>query len=117
MSLETMELEQDIHQLVLAMDGVAGVFAADPVWMTAVKQLGALLATGADAAAMRFVVSSEEDGTGAPVLTVRVRIGTDGSIAAPRLARSVAAGIRAFVAVRRPGVEVKAVVEIAAIGA
>ncbi|WP_269940011.1 hypothetical protein [Arthrobacter sp. HY1533] len=115
-----MSLEAEIHQLVLGMDGVAAVYAADPVWLTAVKQLGSLLGPG-EAAPVPFVVCSEEaDDAGvpgaAPAMSVRVRIGTDGSLPAPGLARAVAAGIRTHVAVQRPGVEVKAVVEISAIG-
>lgn len=116
-----MSLEDEIHQLVLGMDGVAVVYAADPVWLTAVKQLGSLLGPG-EAAPVPFVVCSEEadDDAGvpgaAPAMSVRVRIGTDGSLPAPGLARAVAAGIRAHVAVQRPGVEVKSVVEISAIG-
>lgn len=115
-----MSLEDEIHQLVLGMDGVAVVYAADPVWLTAVKQLGSLLGPG-EAAPVPFVVCSEEaDDAGvpgaAPAMSVRVRIGTDGSLPAPELARAVAAGIRAHVAVQRPGMEVKSVVEISAIG-
>lgn len=115
-----MSLEDGIHQLVLGMDGVAAVYTADPVWLTAVKQLGSLLSPG-EAAPVPFVVCSEKaDDAGepgaAPAMSVRVRIGTDGSLPAPALARSVAAGIRAHLAVLRPGVDVKAVVEISAIG-
>lgn len=51
----------------------------------------------------------------APVMTVRVRIGTDGSVPAPTVARSVAAEIRALVSVQRPELTVKAVVEISAV--
>ncbi|AIY02835.1 hypothetical protein ART_3236 [Arthrobacter sp. PAMC 25486] len=127
-----MSLEEEIRQLVLGMGGVATVYAADPMWVTAVKQLGALLGPGGDAAPVPFVVCTEEGadlldtddgafpaGAGGftrPVMTVRVRIGTDGSQPAPALARAVAGAVRALVSVQRPEVGVKAVVEVSAIG-
>jgi hypothetical protein len=123
-----MSLENDIHQLVLGLDGVAAVYTADPLWLAAVKQLGSLLGPGGEAA-VPFVVCSESGGdgdgegegdglgeAGGPVMTVKVRIGTDGSTPAPAMARDVAVAIRSFVAARRPGLGVKAVVEISAIG-
>ena len=133
-----MSLEDDIHQLVLAMDGVATVYAADPVWRSALKQLGSLVDPGSDATPVPFVVCSEADdgGTqergpgvlgdaslpdaasagGRSVMTVKIRVGTDGSLPAPAMARSVAGAIRTLVAGQRPDVQVKAVVEISAIG-
>lgn len=112
-----MSLEDDIHQLVLAMDGVATVYAADPVWLSALKQLGSLVDPGSAAQPVPFVVCSDAvlpDAAGA-VMTVKIRIGTDGSLPAPAMARSVAGAIRTFVAALHPDVQVKAVVEISAI--
>lgn len=136
-----MSLEDDIHQLVLAMDGVATVYAADPVWLSALKQLGSLVDSGSAAAPVPFVVCSDADdvgtqerGTGTlgaeslgaggaaggrsvkTVMTVKIRIGTDGSLPAPAMARAVAGAIRTFVIALHPDVQVKAVVEISAIG-
>ncbi|MDJ0317964.1 hypothetical protein [Arthrobacter antibioticus] len=120
-----MSLEDDVHQRVLDMDGVAVVYAVDPTWRTAVKTLGGLLLPAETAAATTFVACSETADPGsegmrpvltAPVLTVKVRVGTDGSVPAPQLARSVATGIRTFVAPRRPDFEVRVLVQIAAIG-
>lgn len=122
-----MSLEDDIHHLVLGMDGVATVYSADPLWLNALKQLGALLGPNGEPAPVPFVVCTEEiydagtAGSGAAaasraVMSVRVRIGTDGSVPAPATARSVAALIRAHVAARRADVDVRAVVQIAAIG-
>ena len=120
-----MSIEAGIHELVLGMDGVAVVYAADPIWLTAVKQLGALLGPGSEAAPVHFVVCSEQaanpadDGAGGAAraaMTVRVRIGTDGSAPAPKVARAVAGAIRALVVAQRPELVVKAVVEVSAIG-
>ncbi|MFQ4149506.1 hypothetical protein AAGW05_12540 [Arthrobacter sp. LAPM80] len=122
-----MSLEEDLHQLVLGMDGVATVYAADPLWLTMLKQVGGLLGQGDDAAPVPFVVCSEdgagdgagdgaEDGTHDGIVTVRVRIGTDGAQPAPAVARNVAEGIRAHVSLQRPGTLVRAVVEVSAIG-
>lgn len=129
-----MSLEDDIHQLVLAMDGVATVYAADPVWLSALKQVGSLMDPDSSSPRVPFVVCSEEasseaseaseaserNGSGAvggqPVMTVKIRIGTDGSLPAPAMARSVAGAIRTFVIALHPDVQVKAVVEISAIG-
>ncbi|WP_104110799.1 hypothetical protein [Arthrobacter sp. N199823] len=138
-----MSLEDDIHQLVLAMDGVATVYAADPVWLSALKQLGSLVDPGSGATPVPFVVCSEADdgGTqergpgpsgagslgeaslpdaasagGRSVMTVKIRIGTDGSLPAPAMARSVAGAIRTLVTARQPEVQVRALVEISAIG-
>lgn len=139
-----MSLEDDIHQLVLSLEGVATVYAADPVWLSALKQLGSLVDSGSAAAPVPFVVCSDADdvgtqerGTGTlgaeslgdggaagsrsfktvkTVMTVKIRIGTDGSLPAPAMARSVAGAIRNLVEVQRPDVQVKAVVEISAIG-
>lgn len=115
MSLEVMSLEDQIHQRVLHMAGVATVYAADPVWLTAVKSLGALLGSS-ETTALPYVVLSEDEREGQPLLTVKVRIGTDGSLPAPDTARQVAADIRAHLAVHRPDAEVKIMVEIAAVG-
>lgn len=135
-----MSIEDEIHQLVRGLDGVATVYAADPVWRTAVKALGSWLGPGGEVPA--FVVCTEESadplfieadaddgaspagavsrslgGATAPaVMTVRVRIGTDGSQPAPFLARTVAAAIRSLVSAQHPEVAVKAVVEVSAIG-
>ncbi len=116
-----MTLEDDIHHLVLSMEGVATVYSADPVWLAAAKQAASLLGTGGDAAV--FVVCREEvpdaDGMsdGArPAVSVRLRIGSNGTVPAPALARAVAAGIRTFVSGLRPEVDVKAAVEVSAIG-
>lgn len=153
-----MSLEDDIHQLVLAMEGVATVYAADPVWLSALKQLGSLVDPGSAAAPVPFVVCSDEvspeelsaeavstDGASSDaddggtqkrgpgalgeaslvdgassrsrsVLTVKIRIGTDGTLPAPAMARSVAGAIRTLVTARQPDAQVKAVVEISAIG-
>lgn len=127
-----MSLEEDIHQMVLSMDGVATVYAADPVWLSALKQLGSLMDPDSAAQPVPFVVcseaaSSETDtgdtgGTGdagsscRSVMTVKIRIGTDGALRAPDMARSVAGAIRTFVTALHPDVQVKAVVEISAIG-
>ncbi|POH61207.1 hypothetical protein [Arthrobacter glacialis] len=120
-----MSLEEDIHNMVLGADGVAAVYSADPLWLNAVKALGALLGPNGEPAPVPFVVCTEEagladdeSGAGAtrPVMSVQVRIGTDGTLPAPATARSVAALIRAQVALQRPEVDVRAVVAIAAIG-
>lgn len=119
-----MSLEEDIHNVVLGADGVASVYSADPLWLNAVKALGALLGPNGEPAPVPFVVCTEEaglaDGAGAgatrPVMSVKVRIGTDGTLPAPATARSVAALIRSHVALQRPEVDVRAVVAIAAIG-
>lgn len=122
-----MSLEDDIHQLVLSLEGVATVYAADPVWLSALKQLGSLVDSGSAAAPVPFVVCSEDASSetsetndrglvGQPVMTVKIRIGTDGSLPAPVMARSVAGAIRTFVSALHPNVQVKAVVEISAIG-
>ena len=119
-----MSLEEDIHQLVLSMDGVATVYAADPVWLSALKQLGSLMDPDSAARPVPFVVCSEDSSSelsdGGPgcrsVMTVKIRIGTDGALRAPDMARSVAGAIRTFVTALHPDVQVKAVVEISAIG-
>lgn len=117
-----MSLEEDLHHVVLGADGVATVYSADPLWLNAVRQLGALLGPNGEPAPVPFVVCTEEAGddgaSGAPraVMSVKVRIGTDGTVPAPATARSVAALIRSHVAQQRPEVDVRAVVEIAAIG-
>lgn len=119
-----MSLEEDIHNVVLGADGVAAVYSADPLWLKAVKALGALLGPNGEPAPVPFVVCTEEagladeSGAGAtrPVMSVKVRIGTDGTLPAPATARSVAALIRSHVAQQRPEVDVRAVVAIAAIG-
>lgn len=111
-----MSLEDQIHQWVLGLDGVDTVYAADPLWLTAVKQLGALVGAGESAAPVPFVVCAEEEADGRAVMTVKIRIGTDGSVPAPAMARSVATEIRTIVAGQRPEVDVKAIVEIAALG-
>ncbi|MHA7271355.1 hypothetical protein [Arthrobacter sp. HLT1-20] len=116
-----MSLEEDIHQVVLGADGVATVYSADPLWLNAVKQLGALLGPNGEPAPVPFVVCTEEPHDGASgaqrvVMSVKVRIGTDGTVPAPATARLVAALIRSHVAEQRPEVDVRAVVEIAAIG-
>lgn len=111
-----MSLENQIRERVLELDGVGAVYSADPLWLTAAKALGALVGSGDSAGAVPFVVCAEDEIEGRSLLTVRVRIGTDGSVPSPALARSVAAEIRAFVSGHRPGTDVKAVVEIAAIG-
>lgn len=145
-----MSLEAQIHRLVLDVDGVGIVYAADPLWLAAAKQLGGLLTSGSEPAGGPFVVCTEEGrpraeavdtlrdnhnpdtdmhtsvGPGEiseeqllddmrPIVAVRVRIGTDGSAAAPVVAKMVAAQIRSFVSIHRPGLDVKALVEIAAI--
>jgi hypothetical protein len=117
-----MSLEEQIHELVLGLDGVATVYAADPLWLAVAKQVGALLSAGDEAAAVPFVVCDVNKGGddagsgGRPVLTVRIRIGSDGGVPAPALARGVAAAIRAFVAAEHPETGVVVAVEIAAIG-
>ncbi|WP_425862716.1 hypothetical protein [Arthrobacter sp. TWP1-1] len=111
-----MSLENQIHEWVLGLDGVGTVYSADPLWLTAAKVLGALVISGEPAGAVPFVVCVEDEVEGHSLMTVKVRIGADGSVPAPSLARSVAAEIRSFVAGQRPETDVKAVVEIAAIG-
>lgn len=110
-----MSLEEDLHQLVLGMDGVATVYAADPLWLNVLKQVGVLLGPD-DAGPVPFVVCSEGGGESTSgSLTVRVRIGTDGAHPAPVVARMVAQGIRAHIDAQHQGMLVKAVVEVAAI--
>ncbi|PYI38949.1 hypothetical protein CVS30_06440 [Arthrobacter psychrolactophilus] len=111
-----MSLEEQIHQRVLGLDGVGTVYLADPVWLTAVKQLGTLIASGESKAPAPFVVCVEEESEGRSLLTVKVRIGTDGSVPAPAIARSVASEIRSLVGEAHPHKEVKAIVELAALG-
>ncbi|SEE84369.1 hypothetical protein SAMN04489740_2754 [Arthrobacter alpinus] len=111
-----MSLEDQIHQWVMGLDGVDTVYSADPLWLTAVKQLGALVGAGESATSVPFVVCAEEETDDRPLMTVKVRIGTDGSVPAPALARSVAAEIRTLVVGQRPEVDVKTVVEVAALG-
>jgi len=111
-----MSLEDQIHQCVLGLDGVGTVYLADPVWLTAVKQLGALIASGESKAPAPFVVCVEEESEGRSLLTIKVRIGTDGSVPAPAMARSVASEIRSLVAETHPNMDVKTVVEVAALG-
>ncbi len=107
-----MSMEEDIRQLVLDVDGVARVYSADPLWKSVARQLGALLGPGEAPAEEPFVDCRLEGAT----LTVRIRVGTDGSVPAPALARTVAAAIRSFVVGQSPDSEVVAAVEIAAIG-
>lgn len=111
-----MSLENQIHEWVLGLDGVGAVYSADPLWLTAAKALGALVSSGESAGAVPFVVCVEDEVEGRSLMTVKVRVGTDGSVPSPALARSVAAEIRTFVSGQCPGSDVKAVVEIAAIG-
>ncbi|ALE04497.1 hypothetical protein AL755_02130 (plasmid) [Arthrobacter sp. ERGS1:01] len=127
-----MSLEEELHALVRGLPGVSIVYAADPVWRSVVKAVGAMLGPGSADTQMPFVVCQIGDGGdegpagggrgdvgsggGRQVMTVRIRIGTDGSVPAPALARAVAAAIRAHVAGAEPGVDVVAAVEIAAIG-
>ncbi|WP_449374517.1 hypothetical protein [Arthrobacter psychrolactophilus] len=111
-----MSLEEQIHQRVLGLDGVGTVYLADPVWLTAVKQLGALIASGETKAATPFVVCAEEEIEGRSTMIVKVRIGTDGSVPAPAMARTVASEIRFLVGQTHPDKEVKTVVEVAALG-
>lgn len=110
-----MSLAADIHQMVLTTPGVATVYSADPLWLTAVKQVAAKLSPGSQEPP--FVVCCEEAADGdKPTLTVRLRIGSDGSVPAPALARSVAGAVRALAAEQNPRAEVKTVVEISTIG-
>jgi len=109
-------LEEDVRELVLGLEGVATVYSADPLWLTVLKQVSAALSPGDDPAQLPFVVCRMEDGDGRTLMRVQVRIGSSGDVPAPALARNVAAAIRGFVATAKPGLEVVAVVEIAAIG-
>lgn len=111
-----MSLENQIRESVLGLDGVGTVYSADPMWLTTMKVLGALVGSGDSAGAVPFVVCVEDSMEGRSLMTVKVRIGADGSVPSPALARSVAAEIRAFVSGQCPGTDVKTVVEIAAIG-
>lgn len=111
-----MSLEEQLRELVRGLDGVATVYSADPLWLTVVKQVGALLSAGEEAAEVPFVVCRVDGDGETPVMTVQIRIGTDGGVPAPALARGVAAAIREFVGRERPELEVVAAVEIAAIG-
>ena len=111
-----MSLEEEIRELVLGLEGVSIVYAADPLWLTVLKQVGAALSPGDDPAQLPFVVCQMEDGDGRATMRVQIRIGSKGDVPAPALARSVAAAIRRFIAAARPGLEVVAAVEIAAIG-
>lgn len=110
-----MNLEEQLRELVLGLDGVATVYSADPLWLTVVKQVGALLSAGEEAGVPFVVCRVDTDGE-RPVMTVQIRIGTDGGVPAPTLARGVAAAIREFVGQERPELDVVAAVEIAAIG-
>lgn len=102
--------------MVLGLEGVATVYAADPVWLTVLKQVGAALSPGEAPAQPPFVVCRMEDDDGRTAMRVQIRIGSNGDVPAPALARNIAAAIRGFVTKARPGLEVVAVVEIAAIG-
>ena len=121
-----MSMEEEIRQLVLSMDGVATVYAADPLWLTTAKRLGSLLEQGT-AEPAHFVVCSDgieefplvettNTGDGAGALTIRTRIGTDGSLPAPATARAVADAIRVFATENYPFLSVKAIVEVSTIG-
>ena len=111
-----MSLENQIHEWMLGLDGVGAVYSADPVWLTAAKALGALVISGESAVPVPFVVCVEDEVEGRSLMTVKVRIGSDGSVPSPALARNVAAEIRSFVSGQCPETDLKAVVEIAAIG-
>jgi len=125
-----MSLEEELHALVRGLPGVSIVYAADPLWLNVVKAVGAMLGPGSADTQTPYVVcqidagahdggpegSARGDDVVRPVMTVRLRIGTDGSVPAPALARDVAAAIRAHLAGAEPGMEVVAAVEIAAIG-
>lgn len=111
-----MSLEEEIRELVLGVGGVAIVYSADPLWLTVLKQVGAALSPGDDPAQLPFVVCRREDDGGRQIMRVQVRIGSNGAVPAPALAHNVAAAIRLFVSTARPGLEVVAAVEVAAIG-
>ncbi|ALE93746.1 hypothetical protein AOC05_17750 [Arthrobacter alpinus] len=109
-------MEEEIRELVLGVDGVAIVYSADPLWLTVLKQVGAALSPVDDPAQLPFVVCLRDDDGGRQIMRVQVRIGTNGAVPAPALARNVAAAIRVFVSARQPEVGVVAAVEVAAIG-
>lgn len=110
-----MSVEADIHQLVLGMDGISAVFVVDPLWKNVVSQLGSLLGQDGAGGQLQFVDCSTDSSGANPVMTVRLRIGADGSVPAPALARAVAAAIRTHVKAVQPDVDVVAAVEISAI--
>lgn len=110
-----MTLAHDIHQLVLAMDGVATVYSPDPVWLAAVKQVAARVVDGSPEPHCLVEWENTDDGA-RPTVCVQLRIGTVGSVPTPELVRSVAARIRALVSERHPEADVKVVAQVSSIG-
>lgn len=110
-----MTLAHDIHQLVLAMDGVATVYSPDPVWLAAVKRVAARVV--ADSPEPLCLVEWENTDDGArPAVCVQLRIGSVGTVPTPDLLRSVAARIRELVSAQHPEADVKVVAQVSAIG-
>lgn len=109
-----MSLENELHALVTEIEGVATVYTVDPLWRSFARQIGAKLSQNSDAA-HSFVDLSEENHGDAHVVTVRMRVGSDGSVPAPHVARTVASQIRAHVGAAHPDIHVVAAVEISAI--
>lgn len=109
-----MSLEHELHDLVAGLEGVAAVYIVDPLWKNVARQIGAKLGQNTEVQ-HDFVQLTHRTEGGAEELTVRMRIGSDGTVPAPRIARAVAAHIRRHVRSQRPGLAVIAAVEISAI--
>lgn len=109
-----LSLENELHALVTKITGVAAVYKVNPLWRSLARQLSSRLATSAEDS-HAFVDLSEESRGDAHVVRVRMRVGSDGSIPAPDVARSVAAHIRAHICDAHPKIHVVAAVEISAI--
>lgn len=110
-----MTLAEYIHHLVLEMEGVGTVYSADPAWLTVVKTLVAEAGSTRESSPCAVHWEKTDDGA-RPTLRVQLRIGGDGSIPAPDLARSVAGRIRSLVNDRHADVDVKVYVQVSAIG-
>lgn len=109
-----MSLENELHELVKSIEGVAAVYTVDPVWKSLAKQITSRF-TSAHEADHAFISCTEENDGGVSIITVRVRLASNGLVPAPHVARTVASYLRDHVSAARPGSHVVTNIEISAI--
>jgi len=81
----------ELRSLILSLAGVYRLYPADPAWKTTVRRIRTALIPGDASEEPEYVRIT----TGATPATLSVRVGADGTVPAPALARSVAAALRA----------------------
>lgn len=85
-----MSIVEALHELVLDVPGVGTVYPADPAWRSTVTTLASVLGPGMPEASPTLVELRIEHSLAA----VRVRVGANGQVPVPELARNVAAVLR-----------------------